>query len=145
MGQTAALISPATITESGLENRIFGVILASQRTRFQRKTPDARRRTEIRRLDPAELLHGYSGMPCFRHVADLVPLEFHHVHMIGLHALARAGTWASGALVLLILRRVLCETAQSNARFFHFGPVQIGRNGAMSKRLRGRMKDELGW
>lgn len=45
--------------------------------------------------DPAERLQGESCMPDFRHVPDLVALELHHIHIGGVHALARGRAGAT--------------------------------------------------
>src|SRR5713101_67557 len=47
-----------------------------------------------RRSAPTELLHGPSGVPDFRHMPDLVPIEIHDIDVVCTHALAgwRAGT-----------------------------------------------------
>src|SRR5262249_24096078 len=50
-------------------------------------------------LRPAELLQGQTGMPDLRHVPNPVSLEFHHVHVVGLQALAGRGTRTAWPLV----------------------------------------------
>src|SRR4030095_11992918 len=51
--------------------------------------------TRRRFLNPAELLHRQSGVPDFRHVPDPLAVEVHHIHIVGLHPLARWWAWAT--------------------------------------------------
>jgi hypothetical protein len=44
---------------------------------------------------PAEFLHGPSGIPDFRHLPDLFPVEIHHIDVVCRRALAGWRTWAA--------------------------------------------------
>ena len=46
-------------------------------------------------LGPAQLPQGDPGMPNLRHVANAIALELHHVHVVGLRALAGRRHWAA--------------------------------------------------
>src|SRR5690242_14433262 len=75
-----------------------------QRSTRGRKADRRRRRWcdgRVRRLRPAEFLHGQTRMPDLGHVADLVAVEVHDIDVVGLGALT---SWRTRATIAGVCR-----------------------------------------